>query len=45
MAQELRNQGIEPSGLATWRLPPYGTVRGFALRTPDGSWLEFFEHG
>jgi hypothetical protein len=45
MAQALVDRGIEPSARATWRLPPHGMVRGFALRTPDGSWMEFFEHG
>jgi hypothetical protein len=44
MAKELQDMDIEHTGLATWNLPPLGKVRGLALRTPDGSWLEFFEH-
>jgi hypothetical protein len=44
MAKELQDMSIEHTGLATWNLPPLGKVRGLALRTPDGSWLEFFEH-
>jgi catechol 2,3-dioxygenase-like lactoylglutathione lyase family enzyme len=29
--------------LQTILMPPYGTVRAFALRSPDGVWIEFFE--
>ena len=25
------------------RMPPYGSVRSFAVQAPNGTWLEFFE--
>ena len=40
---------LEATGIAlaapvsTVQMPPYGEVRSFALRSPSGSWLEFFE--
>ena len=29
--------------VTTIRIEPYGTVKAFAVRSPDGAWIEFFE--
>ncbi|MEE4173533.1 MAG: hypothetical protein V2I57_04710 [Xanthomonadales bacterium] len=44
MARDLAESGFEFRGPLDWQLPPLGAVRGVALGTPDGSWLEFIEH-
>jgi len=43
-ASRLKDHGIElESGIQLLDLPPYGKVKIFAVRTPDGAWLEFME--
>lgn len=35
--------GLAPRAMAEWDLPPLGPVRGLALESPDGAWLELVE--
>lgn len=40
----LRSADVTPeAGPLTLALPPHGAVRIFAVRAPEGAWLEFFE--
>lgn len=43
LAQHLEARNVTVHSMARWPLPPHGTVRGLALTTPDGAWLECFE--
>lgn len=43
LALDLREQGITIEAMARWRCEPLGIVRGMALKTPDGAWLELLE--
>jgi catechol 2,3-dioxygenase-like lactoylglutathione lyase family enzyme len=40
---DLQRQGIEVTAMARWECAPHGMVRGMALRSPDGAWLELLE--
>ena len=43
-ASTLKSKGVLfEKPLAEQRIRPYGMVKAFAVRTPDGAWLEFFE--
>lgn len=42
--QKIKNKGVSiHSELSVMEIKPYGKVKIFAIRTPDGAWLEFFE--
>ncbi|MBF2754359.1 MAG: VOC family protein [Gammaproteobacteria bacterium AqS3] len=44
LVERLRQNDIPlETDLADVDLPPYGAVRSFAVRAPDGAWMEFFE--
>lgn len=43
LAEALGRAGFAPCATARWTLPPIGPVRGIALQTPDGAWLECVE--
>ncbi|MEM1412081.1 MAG: hypothetical protein AAGH19_06950 [Pseudomonadota bacterium] len=39
----LEQQGIPIEAMARWPQSPHGVVRGLAVTSPDGAWLEFIE--
>lgn len=42
--QQIQARGVETvSGPAELQIEPYGKVRAFAVRAPEGAWLEFVE--
>lgn len=43
LALDLERQGIAIESGARWECAPHGRVRGVALRSPDGAWLELLE--
>lgn len=43
LALDLQCQNIPVQGMARWECPPYGVVRGLAICTPEGAWLELLE--